>query len=123
MSSGTLPTCDMARDCTTPVTHIGEKGYVYCPEHAAQRRGWEGARRMVAWELDLLREGKPLPSYRPIPKPAPEGVIVGRIARTVDGCTWMARDDTFAATGRTRQGAITNLTDLVAHAATTPKGA
>lgn len=57
--------CDMRRECTEPVTHIGEKGYTYCAEHVADRRGVERCRRMRAWEVDLLRAGKPLPSYEP----------------------------------------------------------
>jgi hypothetical protein len=56
----------MKRDCTNPVTHIGEKGFVYCAEHAPCRKGWERCRKMRVWELKLLAEGKPLPSYQPI---------------------------------------------------------
>lgn len=69
-----IPSCDMKKDCSNPVTHIGEKGYAYCTAHAVTRRqsGYERTRKMRAWELKLLREGKPLPSYKPIPKPKPE---------------------------------------------------
>lgn len=69
-TSGALPACDMAKDCTGPVTHIGSKGYAYCATHAAIRResGQERTRRMRAWELDLIRQGKPLPAYTPGPK-------------------------------------------------------
>lgn len=65
------PTCDMADDCTNPVTHIGNRGYVYCARHGAMRRahGHESTRRMRKWERDLIAEGKPLPSYTPGPKP------------------------------------------------------
>jgi len=58
--------CDMTKDCTNQVTHIGEKGYVYCADHAWERRqsGYERTRRMRGWELNLIRNGKPLPSYR-----------------------------------------------------------
>ncbi len=31
--------CEMTKDCANPVTHIGEKGYVYCAEHAQCRQG------------------------------------------------------------------------------------
>lgn len=29
-------TCDMRADCRKPVTHIDDKGYVYCAEHGPQ---------------------------------------------------------------------------------------
>lgn len=50
--------CDMVNGCPNPVTHIGEKGYVYCAEHVGRRRGIEHCARIAA--------GKPLMSYRPI---------------------------------------------------------
>lgn len=59
-------TCDMRRECANPVTHIGAKGYLYCATHAPQRQGVERCRQLRAWELELLRAGKPLPSYKPI---------------------------------------------------------
>lgn len=64
-------TCDMRDECPAPVTHIGDKGYRYCTDHGAQRRatGYERVRKMRAWEVDLLKAGKPLPSYTPGPKP------------------------------------------------------
>jgi len=67
-----MSTCDMRRDCTNPVTHIGEKGYIYCAEHALCRKGFERVRRMYVWELKLIEAGKPLPSYKPIRKPVAE---------------------------------------------------
>ncbi len=66
-----MPTCDGARGCPDNVTHIGAKGYVYCTIHAQWRRdtGAESTRRMRGWELERLRMGRPLLSYKPIPKP------------------------------------------------------
>ena len=64
-----MATCGMKKGCTNQVTHIGEKGYVYCAECAPLRRGWERCRRMRPWELKLVAAGKPLPSYKPIRKP------------------------------------------------------
>lgn len=55
--------CDMQRDCINPVTHIGEKGYVYCSAHVGDRKGVERCRRMRVWELKLIQAGQPLPSY------------------------------------------------------------
>lgn len=62
-----LVTCEMQRDCPNPVSHIGNKGYVYCQEHAVTRRaaGHERCRKMRPWEIALLKSGKPLPSYEP----------------------------------------------------------
>lgn len=66
--SDKLMQCDMSRDCHAAVTHIGEKGYVYCTAHAIDRRtyAWERTRKMQAWELRLIRNGQSLPSYRPM---------------------------------------------------------
>jgi len=58
--------CDMTHDCINPVTHIGEKGYVYCAEHAPCRQGWERCRQMRGWERARIAAGKPLMSYSPI---------------------------------------------------------
>jgi hypothetical protein len=62
-----IPRCEMSHDCAQPVTHIGEKGYIYCAGHAADRR-YERTRALRPWELDLIRAGQPVPSYRPITK-------------------------------------------------------
>jgi hypothetical protein len=63
-----MASCDMRKDCTEAVTHIGSKGYVYCAKHAVDRRqsGYERTRAMRAWELKLIAAGQPLPSYKPI---------------------------------------------------------
>lgn len=63
-------TCDMRRDCTMPVTHIGSKGYIYCAAHALDRRGWEHCRKLRKWEIALIERGIPLASYTPISKHA-----------------------------------------------------
>jgi hypothetical protein len=62
------PECDMVENCPNPITHIGEKGFIYCAEHAPCRNGFERTRRMRPWEIKLLDAGKQLPSYRPLPK-------------------------------------------------------
>lgn len=64
--------CDMHDECGMAVTHIGSKGYVYCTAHALQRQtgsSSENVRKMQAWELRWLGEGKALPSYKPGPEP------------------------------------------------------
>jgi hypothetical protein len=62
--------CDMKHDCHSVVTHIGEKGYIYCTEHAVERRqsGYERTRKMRQWELKLIKAGKPLPTYKRLPQ-------------------------------------------------------
>lgn len=69
--------CQMKYDCRAEVTHIGEKGYCYCGEHAKVRRSGVGerCRRMRKWEIAMLQDGKPLPSYRPRPKPKAPTVL------------------------------------------------
>jgi hypothetical protein len=62
------PQCDMRADCDNRVTHIGEKGYVYCATCVPSRAGWERCRRLRAFELALLARGVALPSYRPLKK-------------------------------------------------------
>jgi len=56
----------MKKDCTNVVTHIGEKGYVYCQQHVGSRQGWERCRKLRPWEIDRLKSGKQLQSYKPI---------------------------------------------------------
>lgn len=31
-------TCDMRHDCAAPVTHVDEKGWLYCATHGPDRR-------------------------------------------------------------------------------------
>lgn len=64
--------CEMSYDCTEPVTHIGEKGYIYCAVHAGMRGGYEGVRKMRKWELRWISEGLTLPSYERGPEPKRE---------------------------------------------------
>lgn len=68
--------CQMRGDCTHPATHIGEKGYLYCAEHHPLRQGWERCRKLRKWEMLMLEQGKPLPSYKPIRKPKLEAAHV-----------------------------------------------
>lgn len=59
------PTCEMERDCTSEVTHIGDKGYIYCESHAARRRsgGRERCRKMTPAEVQLIKDGKTIKKY------------------------------------------------------------
>lgn len=63
--------CDMSRECAGRVTHIDEKGFVYCSEHGPQRRlSGRRCRKLRAWELAELRAGRAI-RYTPGPKPKP----------------------------------------------------
>lgn len=62
--------CDMHAGCAAQVTHIGEKGYIYCTTHAGLRQGYERCRRLRPWECRRIESGKPLRSYKPITRAA-----------------------------------------------------
>lgn len=62
----TKPTCDMYADCGNRISHIGEKGYVYCAAHVGCRQGVERCRLLRPFELRLLQSGHALPSYKPL---------------------------------------------------------
>lgn len=57
-------TCDMSRDCTAPVTHLEEKGYIYCTAHAADRRTYgHRCRKLRPHEIKRLEGGGVLARY------------------------------------------------------------
>lgn len=55
--------CDMTIDCDQPVTHVDQKGYVYCTTHGIQRRGYQPCRTMRPFEITRLTSGQPLTKY------------------------------------------------------------
>lgn len=55
--------CDMDRACTSPVTHVDRKGYVYCTMHGLRRRADQPCRKLLAHEVRKLESGKPLGRY------------------------------------------------------------
>ena len=55
--------CGMVKDCAADVTHIDDKGYVYCTVHGEQRRGYRPCRKLRPHELNRLRRGATLPHY------------------------------------------------------------
>lgn len=56
-------TCDMVRDCAAPVTHIDDKGYVYCTPHGEQRQSFRPCRKLRPHELRQLERGEPIKEY------------------------------------------------------------
>lgn len=57
-------TCQMTEACTGEVTHIDEKGFVYCAPHGATRKSHCLCRQLRASELRALRECRTIPYRR-----------------------------------------------------------
>lgn len=55
--------CDMRDDCTNPVTHLDQSGFVYCTTHGVERRDWKPCRKLRDWELRKLQRGEQLRRY------------------------------------------------------------
>lgn len=55
--------CDMRAYCQNKVTHIGDRGWIYCAEHARARRGQELTRKLTKAELATLNAGEPVKSF------------------------------------------------------------
>lgn len=59
--------CDMKKDCSEQITHIDEKGFIYCREHGRQRKNYGRyamkCRQLRPFELNQLKAGKPLRRY------------------------------------------------------------
>jgi hypothetical protein len=49
--------CEMRTSCERPVTHLDEKGYIYCEVHGHDRQSWLRCRRLTAGELLRLEAG------------------------------------------------------------------
>lgn len=56
-------TCDMTNDCHEPITHIDEKGYIYCRAHGIQRKTCCRCRQLQPAELNRLKRGEALQRY------------------------------------------------------------
>jgi hypothetical protein len=52
--------CDMTTDCANPVTHVDEKGFIYCCDHGVTRKNYCRCRKLLSNELRTLRNGKPI---------------------------------------------------------------
>jgi hypothetical protein len=50
--------CDMTSTCTSPVTHVDEKGYVYCTPHGIGRRAYNRCRKLTPSEKKKLERGE-----------------------------------------------------------------
>jgi hypothetical protein len=50
--------CDMQTDCKKSVTHIDNKGFVYCQWHGNQRNMYKPCRKLTQTELKKLENGE-----------------------------------------------------------------
>ena len=55
--------CDMRKDCGFPVTHLDEKGFVYCAKHGEERKARMRCRKLKPAELAKLNRGETLAKY------------------------------------------------------------
>jgi hypothetical protein len=62
MKNGILK-CDMCEDCTAIVTHIDQKGFVYCTDHGLERRLFRPCRKLRPHEQRKLGRGEALARY------------------------------------------------------------
>ena len=57
MAETRMLTCDMEHGCMGEVTHIDNKGYVYCAAHGIERRGYRPCRKLRGTEKQRLETG------------------------------------------------------------------
>ena len=50
--------CDMHTECEEPVTHIDDKGYVYCEVHGEERKAYRRCRKLRVAEVIKLERGE-----------------------------------------------------------------
>lgn len=62
LKNGNL-SCDMIDECSQPVSHIDEKGFVYCKDHGLRRKATHRCRQLKPAESKRLKTGEPLPRY------------------------------------------------------------
>lgn len=55
--------CDMKCSCKEPITHIDNKGFIYCQSHGEQRKYSVPCRKLTKKELETLKSGQPIKSY------------------------------------------------------------
>ena len=55
--------CDWGTDCGAEVTHIDNRGFIYCTPHGIARRDWRPCRQLRPHELARLRRGDTIKRY------------------------------------------------------------
>jgi hypothetical protein len=53
----------MTDKCTEPVTHIDDKGYIYCSHHGLYRRFYRRCRKLRPHEMRRLQRGELVKHY------------------------------------------------------------
>ena len=56
--------CDMTTGCAAPVTHVDNRGFVYCATHGESRKSSTPCRKLSAAELRSLENGETIPYKR-----------------------------------------------------------
>ncbi len=52
--------CDMEKNCMEPVTHIDNRGFVYCTKHGERRKRDTPCRKLRPSEFKKLVQGVPI---------------------------------------------------------------
>lgn len=55
--------CAMVDGCKDTVSHIDNKGFIYCAKHGVQRKASIPCRKLTASELKQLNSGAPIQRY------------------------------------------------------------
>jgi len=63
MNATTTLQCEMHATCTSPVTYLDAKGYIYCTDHGLARQTFTRCRKLRPHELRRLQEGQPVERY------------------------------------------------------------
>lgn len=64
--------CVGAEGCVSPVTHIDNKGFIYCASHGEARRFARPCRKMRKWEIARLEGGQTI-SWEPTTRAPKDG--------------------------------------------------
>jgi hypothetical protein len=57
------PVCDMTADCNEPITHLDDKGFIYCTNHGVSRRYSRPCRKLRPSELNNIKRGEQVKRY------------------------------------------------------------
>lgn len=55
--------CDGVAGCQEPITHLDNKGYIYCTKHGIERRDVRPCRKLRPHELKKLARGEQIEKY------------------------------------------------------------
>lgn len=55
--------CSGLKECTAVITHIDNKGFIYCNHHGQLRASYTPCRKLTNAELQTLLKGQPIKKY------------------------------------------------------------